>query len=67
MLPAENNILKKISRDGNWPRDFSHRHDIPGQYINYLIDSLIHRGIVRRSWAGGYRLTSKGKKLAVSS
>lgn len=57
MFPSELNILKAIKADNRWPEFVDTAHDIPGQYLNLLVKSCVHRGLIRRQWNGSYRLT----------
>jgi hypothetical protein len=63
MLPAEVNILRKIDTDKSWPRKLEFLYDVPGEYMGYMVDSFIKRGMVKRGWTGNYRLTAIGRSL----
>ncbi len=65
----ELNILESIARDRYWPEWIAGARDIPGVYIGLMVRSLQRRGLVKRAWRGGYRLTEAGRErlLAVPS
>lgn len=65
MLPGEIHILRKIDSDKAWPRKLEVVYDIPGEYIRYMINSFIRRGMVKRDWTGNYRLTATGRDLII--
>ena len=57
MFPSELYILKAIKADKRWPELAAADHDVSGQYLKLLVDSCLKRGLIRRRWNGGYRLT----------
>ena len=66
MFPGEMVILMAIAitRDSG-KKLLTRPKDINGQYVDYLYDSLVERGFLKRNGSGEYELTRKGRKSLV--
>lgn len=67
MLLSESVVLRAVDRDQHWPEWVVGARDVPGAYLHLVVQSLRRRGLVRRTWRGGYRLTKNGREYLLVS
>ena len=63
MFPSEIAILVAIVTDKHSGKQLLNRPtDVIGEYIGYLYNSLVNRGLIKGNRSKGFRLTAKGGK-----
>jgi hypothetical protein len=66
IFPSENQLLLSVHREGKPGAGLKGPLDIQSEYVEYIFNSFLKRGLVKRDWLGKYQLTEHGRQRIIS-